>query len=141
LALGRLASAGTTVVGAVLAILRGRGQVVDHVSGIPDLVGVTVVAAPYLNLRSARYEFKMVWKHEWNAYAIAIGLVTIGEVKALAFVRPFQAVITLRWNREISQQPRQKSKRAERKKKGAQCNPTSGSGYLSNKSKSAASSH
>ena len=63
LALGRLASAGTTVVDAVLFILRGRRQVVDHVSGIPDLVGVTVVAAPYLNLAIRRaVSFGMIWK-------------------------------------------------------------------------------
>jgi len=61
LALGRLASASTTVVGAVLAILRGRWLVVDHVPSDPDLVRVTIAAIPDLNLRpekvnSGRYK-------------------------------------------------------------------------------------
>jgi len=58
LAIGRLTSAGTAVVGAVLLILRGRGQVVDHVPSVPDLIGVIFVATPYLNLRPARSELK-----------------------------------------------------------------------------------
>jgi len=67
LALGRLASASTTVVGAVLAILRGRWLVVDHVPSDPDLVRVTIAAIPDLNLRPEKGKFKDDTKREIQA--------------------------------------------------------------------------
>jgi hypothetical protein len=51
LAVGRLATAGAAVVDAILTILRGRGQVVDHVPSVPDLVGIIIAASPGLNLQ------------------------------------------------------------------------------------------
>jgi hypothetical protein len=54
LAIGRLARTGTAVVGAILLVLRGGGQVVDHVPSVPDLVGATTGTRPDLNLRPAR---------------------------------------------------------------------------------------
>ena len=58
LAVGRLASASAAVVDPILAILRGRGQVVDHVPGVPDLVGVIITANPGLNLPATKNESK-----------------------------------------------------------------------------------
>jgi len=50
LAIGILATARTTVIVAVLPFLRCLGQLVYHVTGVPDLVDVSVVASPHLYL-------------------------------------------------------------------------------------------